>query len=120
MGEMMGSSARASEHGFPKQEPRLWAPFWLGKAGPSQRRWHCRRFELEGRRRELEDRLLQNNPDTKIFRSQTLEFAEDMEILFGGTTATGKAAWTPGRNSFPNDMLRTSHNSVDLTVDIDV
>ncbi|KAF8400173.1 hypothetical protein HHK36_013469 [Tetracentron sinense] len=60
---------------------------------------------------------LKNNPDAKIFRSQTLEFAEDMEILFGGTTATGKAAWTPGRNSFPDDMLRTSHDSVDLTVD---
>ncbi|KAK9145326.1 hypothetical protein Sjap_005229 [Stephania japonica] len=58
------------------------------------------------------DEYLKANPDAMKFRYEPLMFANEMELLFGGTSATGKAAWVPD-GSIPYDM-RLEETIVDL------
>ncbi|KAF8405200.1 hypothetical protein HHK36_010100 [Tetracentron sinense] len=61
---------------------------------------------------------LKVNPDAKIFQSKPLQFLQEMELLFGGTTAKGLGAWTPGGCTFPTDLLippQSNPNSVTPT-----
>ncbi|KAK9140360.1 hypothetical protein Scep_010041 [Stephania cephalantha] len=49
------------------------------------------------------DEYLKGNPDAMKFMHEPLMFANEMKLLFGGTSATGKVAWVPD-GSIPYDM----------------
>ncbi|KAF8410790.1 hypothetical protein HHK36_003327 [Tetracentron sinense] len=53
----------------------------------------------------------QVNPDARVFRSNSLQFPEDMVTLFGGRATTGSAAWAPSSMSLPDDTSQQSLES---------
>ena len=59
--------------------------------------------------------LSQANPDAKLFRTKPLQFPKEMAILFGGTMATGEAAWTPAFGTILDDMLRMPSENHNLS-----
>ncbi|KAK9160554.1 hypothetical protein Syun_006895 [Stephania yunnanensis] len=56
------------------------------------------------KKNDYDDAMNEGNPDAMKFRHEPLMFANEMELLFGGTSATGKVAWVP-EGSIPYDML---------------
>ncbi|KAF8408718.1 hypothetical protein HHK36_004783 [Tetracentron sinense] len=54
---------------------------------------------------------LKVNPDARVFRTNSLQFPEDMVTLFGGRAATGSAAWAPSSMSLPDDTSQQSLES---------
>ncbi|KAJ8649389.1 hypothetical protein MRB53_002412 [Persea americana] len=61
------------------------------------------------------EEYLKANPDAKLFRTKPLQFPKEMAILFGGTMATGEAAWTPAFGTILDDMLRMPSENHNLS-----
>lgn len=56
---------------------------------------------------------IQANPKAAQFRSRPLEFEDELDVIFGGTTATKDNAWASSSRALLNDTVNVTQSSQD-------
>ncbi|RWR73282.1 Myb/SANT-like domain-containing protein [Cinnamomum micranthum f. kanehirae] len=56
---------------------------------------------------------IQANPKAAQFRTRPLEFEDELDIIFGGTTATGDYAWAPSSGVLHNNVVDITRDTQD-------